>query len=85
VQLVHSGYRCFPGGHGSRSKAERALSRRELAVLRLIAQGGRNKDIASALFLSPKTVSTYKMRLLSKLDLKTTLDLVEYARMNNLV
>lgn len=84
VQLVRAGYRCFPGNCGTGSKNLPVLSRRELSVLRFIAQGGRNKDIAGALFISPKTVSTYKMRLLTKLNLKTTLDLVEYARMNGL-
>jgi len=84
VQLVRAGYRCFPGGDSGNTRAVPVLSRRELAVLRFIAQGGRNKDIAQSLFISPKTVSTYKMRLLTKLNLKTTLDLVEYARMNGL-
>jgi DNA-binding NarL/FixJ family response regulator len=84
VQLVCAGYRCFPGCGTPVTKTGPVLSRRELAVLRFIAQGGRNKDIAQALFISPKTVSTYKMRLLTKLSLKTTLDLVEYARLNGL-
>lgn len=84
VKLVLAGYRCFPGESLERTKAVPSLSRRELSVLSFIAQGGRNKDIAKALFISPKTVSTYKMRLLTKLNLKTTLDLVEYARMNGL-
>jgi two-component system response regulator FimZ (fimbrial Z protein)/two-component system response regulator EvgA len=84
VQLVRSGYRCFPGGGHAGGRNVPVLSRRELAVLRFIAQGGRNKDIAQSLFISPKTVSTYKIRLLNKLNLKTTLDLVEYARMNGL-
>jgi DNA-binding NarL/FixJ family response regulator len=84
VQLVSAGYRCFPGGEGSGGRSMPVLSRRELAVLRFIAQGGRNKDIAQSLFISPKTVSTYKMRLLTKLNLRTTLDLVEYARLNGL-
>lgn len=84
VQLVRCGYRCFPGGVGQSTPFAPVLSRRELAVLRFIAGGSRNKDIAQALFISPKTVSTYKMRLLTKLNLRTTLDLVEYARMNGL-
>jgi len=84
VQLVRSGYRCFPGGGHVGGRSIPLLSRRELAVLRFIAQGGRNKDIAQSLFISPKTVSTYKIRLLNKLNLRTTLDLVEYARMNGL-
>ena len=84
VQLVRSGYRCFPGGFQPLSQSVPILSRRELAVLRFIAGGSRNKEIASALCISPKTVSTYKMRLLTKLNLRTTLDLAEYARMNGL-
>lgn len=83
VQLVRAGYRCFPSGNGGCVDTP-VLSRRELAVLGFLAQGGRNKDIAEALCISPKTVSTYKMRLLTKLNLKTTLDLVEFARMNGL-
>jgi DNA-binding NarL/FixJ family response regulator len=84
VQLVRSGYRCFPVGSHQVTQNVPVLSRRELAVLRFIAGGSRNKEIASALCISPKTVSTYKMRLLTKLNLKTTLDLAEYARMNGL-
>ncbi len=55
------------------------LSGRELQVLRLIATGQTTSDIAAELFLSPKTVSTYRTRILEKLDLKTTADLILYA------
>lgn len=55
------------------------LSDRELAVLRLIALGHANKEIAELLFLSVKTVETYKARLMEKLNLKSRAALVRFA------
>jgi len=55
------------------------LSPRELDVLRLFAKGNKIIQIAAALSLSPKTVSTYRERLLEKLKLHTTSDLIRYA------
>lgn len=59
--------------------AHAALSDRELEVLRLLGQGRSVKEIAGALDLSSKTVSTYRTRMLEKLGLKTTADLIRYA------
>lgn len=55
------------------------LSDRETAVLQLIAQGYTNKEIAFQLDLSVKTVETYKMRGMEKLNLNSRVDLVRYA------
>jgi DNA-binding NarL/FixJ family response regulator len=55
------------------------LSEREAAVMRLIALGYSNKEIAAQLKLSVKTVETYKMRSLEKLHLKSRVDIVRYA------
>jgi DNA-binding NarL/FixJ family response regulator len=55
------------------------LSARELEVLELFAEGKKVVQIASELSLSPKTVSTYRERLLEKLKLHTTADLIRYA------
>jgi DNA-binding NarL/FixJ family response regulator len=55
------------------------LSDRELAVLRLIALGHANKEIAELLYLSVKTVETYKARLMEKLNLKSRAALVRFA------
>ena len=55
------------------------LSQREFEVLRLLASGIAVSEIADMLSLSDKTVSTYRSRLLEKLQLKTTADLVRYA------
>lgn len=66
------------GGPGS-GPAHDALSDRELEVLRLLGQGRSVKEIAAALDLSSKTVSTYRTRMLEKLRLKSTADLIRYA------
>jgi DNA-binding NarL/FixJ family response regulator len=55
------------------------LSDRELEVLRLIAFGHANKEIADTLYLSVKTVETYKARLMEKLDLRSRAALVRFA------
>lgn len=60
------------------------LSDRELQVLSMIGSGKSVTEIAVALDLSVKTVSTYRMRLLSKLQLKTTSALIRYALTHHL-
>jgi DNA-binding NarL/FixJ family response regulator len=55
------------------------LSRRELDVLRLLAEGRRTKEIAEQLGISPKTVETYRSRIGHKLRLESLADLVKYA------
>jgi DNA-binding NarL/FixJ family response regulator len=54
------------------------LSAQELKVFLALAAGSHPGEIAGELGLSPKTVSTYKRRILNKLDLKSTADLVRY-------
>lgn len=60
------------------------LSRREHEILCMIAAGKRIKEIAAGLSLSAKTVSTYRSRILGKMDMKNNADLVRYAMENNL-
>jgi DNA-binding NarL/FixJ family response regulator len=60
------------------------LSNRELEVLRLISLGRTLKEVAGVLALSEKTVSTYRSRMLTKLGLKTTSELIRYALINGL-
>ena len=55
------------------------LSPRESEVLSLIASGKTVSQIAKSLSLSPKTISTYRERLLEKLKLETTADLIRFA------
>lgn len=61
------------------------LSERELEVLVSIAQGRSIKHIAQSLTLSVKTVSTYRSRILDKLQLRTTVELIRYALDHHLV
>ncbi len=55
------------------------LSPREKEILRLIAMGYTNRQAAEELFLSEKTIETYKSRLMTKLDLHSRTELVRYA------
>lgn len=55
------------------------LAEREVEVLTLIAKGYGNKEIAEKLFLSVKTVESYKAKIKTKLNLQTQPQLVEYA------
>jgi two-component system, NarL family, invasion response regulator UvrY len=55
------------------------LSMREMEVLQLFAAGKTVTQIAGDLSLSPKTISTYRERLLEKLKLKTTSELIRYS------
>ena len=61
------------------------LSDREIEVLQWIAQGRRLTEIAEHLNLSIKTVSTYRSRLLIKLGMRTTAELIRYALDQQLV
>jgi DNA-binding NarL/FixJ family response regulator len=61
------------------------LSDREFQVLTLLAGGKTVKEAAAELSLSIKTVSTYRARLLEKLQLRTTAELMRYAVQHRLV
>jgi len=71
-------------GTGKGSQPHEGLSDREFEVLRLIGAGKTPTQIAGELFLSVKTVSTYRSRILQKMELKSNADLVNYALRNNL-
>jgi DNA-binding NarL/FixJ family response regulator len=61
------------------------LSKREFEVFRLIAHGFSVKEISSKLFLSPKTISTYRTRILEKMMLKNNSEIIHYAISNHIV
>ena len=56
-----------------------ALSRRELEVVQLVAEGRTSAEIAALLALSPKTVETYRSRLMQKLGVTDVASLVKFA------
>jgi two-component system invasion response regulator UvrY len=60
------------------------LSNREFEVLRLLAAGRSLKEIAAQLGVNPKTVSTFRARVLEKLGLRTNADLVRYTMEHHL-
>jgi DNA-binding NarL/FixJ family response regulator len=64
---------------------EKQLSPRELEVLRLIADGRSNSEIAAMLTISPETVKTFVSRILGKLELRDRVQAVVYAYRNGLV
>ncbi len=66
--------------HGLAYKYKK-LSSREIEVLNLLSNGKRNKEIASHLDINEKTVSTYKMRLLKKLEAQNVAELIKHARL----
>lgn len=91
VRLVLGGRLAYPAqveqlgtASGEPGDNER-ITPRELTVLRYLAEGRRVKDIADALAISDRTVSTYKTRLLEKTQTESLIDLVNVARAKGLL
>lgn len=61
------------------------LSDREFEVLRMIAEGNSQTDIANQLSLGVSTVNTYRSRILEKLELKSNSDIIHFALENKLI
>ncbi|AXM95565.1 response regulator [Pseudomonas plecoglossicida] len=95
IRAVMSGYTYFPNLSANsvrRSDVEvterelvRRLSDREMIILRQLALGMSNKEIAESMQISSKTVSTYKIRLIDKLNVKSLVYLADFARRNGLI
>lgn len=64
---------------------EEALSEREMEVLLHVARGYTSKEIAQMLFLSVRTVETYRMRVMHKIGVKNRSELVDYAMKHGLI
>jgi two-component system response regulator EvgA len=90
VEAILSGYSVFPvtsgtvvaplvGAISEQDKLE-LLSDKELVVLQMLAKGMSNKTIGEALFISNKTVSSHKARIMHKLGVHTLVSLVDFAR-----
>jgi DNA-binding NarL/FixJ family response regulator len=75
--------------HAARKTAGRSLlaslSNREIEVLRRLASGWTNREIAEAFGISVKTVDAYRLRLLKKLNLRNNAELTRFAIQNRLV
>jgi two-component system, NarL family, invasion response regulator UvrY len=70
---------------GGRKAPHEKLSDREYRVMWMLASGKAVREIASELHLSPNTVSTYRARVLKKMHMKTTAELMHYAIRHQLV
>lgn len=66
----------LPGGDSSPLET---LSSREMEVMMLLVQGKKPREIGNLLVLSPKTIATYKYRVLEKLELENTIELAHFA------
>jgi len=61
------------------NKPDSILTRREIEILGRIARGLTHKQISDQLFISPRTVETYRDKILAKLNLRNTADIIRYA------
>ncbi|WP_342625413.1 response regulator transcription factor [Pseudomonas alkylphenolica] len=90
LKAMTKGYSVFPDlpmQHGpllNEQQRLEKLSDQELAVLRLLIEGQSNNAIADCMHLSAKTVSTYKTRILEKLELRSFVELIELSRRHSL-
>jgi DNA-binding NarL/FixJ family response regulator len=75
----------FDAGDSGEQAPHEQLSERELQILRLLVQGRSVNEIAEALVISNKTVSTHKSRLMQKLNLSNNAELVRYGVDHSLI
>jgi two-component system response regulator EvgA len=90
VEAVLAGYTVFPmnavggGTSGSAVGLEedklKLLSDKEIVILQMLSKGMSNKAIGDALFMSDKTVSSHKTRIMQKLQVKSLVELIDFAR-----
>ena len=64
--------------HDNEKDPHEHLSDREFEILKMIGKGTTTKSIAEELLISPKTVSTYRSRILDKLNMRNNSDLIHY-------
>jgi DNA-binding NarL/FixJ family response regulator len=83
--LIEAFVRADPGGSAGAGELASALTPRELEVLRLIASGLTNQEIAARLFISPLTCKSHVSRMLAKLDARDRTQLVVLAYESGLV
>ncbi len=69
----------------SQRQGHELLSDREFSVLKLLASGKSVSDIAESMYLSVTTVSTYRSRIMVKMDMKSNADLTMYCLQNQLI
>jgi two-component system invasion response regulator UvrY len=71
--------------HDTEKMPHEALSNREYQVMKMIASGKTLKEISDELFLSVKTISTYRARILEKMEMENNAEIIHYAVKNKLI
>jgi len=91
LRAVLSGYsylpdaqRLTPRSHSESDRLDR-LSNREFEVMRQLAKGATNNEIAEAMILSSKTISTYKTRIMDKLQVRSLAELLDLANRHEMI
>lgn len=93
VSAVLSGYNCFPsntlwdkdGQKSDNSDVLNKLTQRELTIFLALAKGRSNRDVALALNLSEKTISTHKLNIKKKLNLNSSVEFASFAIHHGLI
>ena len=94
VEMLLAGYSFFPyetlsfinhQGSNRGAVSDMPLSNREVTVLRFLANGLSNKEIAQQLLLSNKTISAHKSNIYSKLGVQSIVELIDYAKAHELL
>ena len=71
--------------HDKEKTKHELLSEREYQVFNLLAKGDTTTEIAEELHISPKTVSTYRDRIMEKMGMSRNSELIHYALKNKLI
>lgn len=85
AQMVLEGFLTQAQPHDSRPTVRNRLSRREREVVQLLAEGRSNKEIASRLHISVKTVEAHRSNVMHKLDLHSISQITRYAIRNRMI
>lgn len=83
--IIYRSYVSMLKKRANTESEEPKLSEREMEVLKAFSDGLSFKEIADKLSISARTVETHKLNILSKLGLKTTIDMVKYAIKNEII
>ncbi len=84
-QRLLDAYLAQPGGRAPVRPPGPDLTSRETEIVQLLAEGKGNKEIATLLGVSVKTVETHRSNVMRKLDIHSLSDLIHYALRNNLI
>jgi len=85
TKIIFDSYYQQESGEKKETVKNKDLTKREVEVLKEVAMGKSNQEVADTLFISIKTVETHKSHILDKLGLKNTAELVKYAIKNEII